>query len=52
MHPDYGFDKENRPAVCMGFKLTEEHRPGSDSRYDLDLMFNDLPPDQIRGIPQ
>ena len=36
----------------MGFKLTEEHRPGSYSRYDLYLMFNDLPPAEIRGIPQ
>lgn len=35
-HPDYGYTKD-RPSICFAFEI----KKFSDTRYELDLHFND-----------
>lgn len=41
----YGFAE--KPGICFGFKVVEHAK----NDYELELVFNDLPPSWLTSIP-
>lgn len=44
---DENYGKAEKPGICFGFKVMEHAK----NDYELELIFNDLPPSFLMSIP-